>query len=409
MNSPAKALFILACSFSSLAAKDINISDFEGETYGRWLIAGSAFGKGPTQGAATKKYANSFHGKGLVTSDRAGDALTGHLTSPPFKIEESFINFLIGGGNLPGQLEIQLLVKDQIVRRSTALENNDALKRGTWDIKEFKNQSAQIRIIDQATGEWGHINIDHIYQSDKKAADSVIVSHKLAAQALAKKETKQTKPTVKPTAKIKPVPEENPAPSAKIMPAPERQSAPTAKIIPKPEKKAPAPPAAPKKPAALAEKKTATPDLISGDLSSIPELAGQQLDIEFSPSKQLFTIFELDHAILRYDLGKNSLQCLLKNNKWTSLGIPIKPRDGKISLQLAVEKESVAISAFNGEITGSFDTHPKQAPRTQKITGGKLHKISIKPIVRAPSSSEIVTVNNPVSYTHLTLPTTPYV
>jgi hypothetical protein len=39
-----------------------------------------------------------------------GDDSTGTLTSPPFKIERPFLSFLIGGGNDPDKLALQLLV-----------------------------------------------------------------------------------------------------------------------------------------------------------------------------------------------------------------------------------------------------------------------------------------------------------
>ncbi|MDB4142217.1 hypothetical protein N9085_01350 [Akkermansiaceae bacterium] len=346
---------LLALSISTVAAEDLILADFEQETYGNWLIAGHAFGKGPTHGKVAD--IKNFLGKGFVSSQSKDDKLTGHLTSPPFKIERNHLNFLIGGGSLPGKLEIQLLVKDQVVYRSTALKNDESLKQGSWDLKGFRGQSAQIRIIDQAIGDWGHVNIDQIYQSDKKAAGSVITSYKLEPQVLAK-------------AKTKPAPKKEPAP-----------------VKPKAEEK----------PAPVEEKKNeaiTALDLSNGDLSQLPKIENQQIKVDFTPSKQLFTIFELNHAILRYDLTKNSLECLLKGNQWTALGVPIKPRDGKISLQLEVKKDSVEISAFNGEITGSFNTHPKQAPKTQKITGAKIHRLSVSPIERVPSASEIVTVDN---------------
>ncbi|MDB0068697.1 hypothetical protein N9E90_04795, partial [Akkermansiaceae bacterium] len=304
---------LLALSISTVAAEDMILADFEQETYGNWLIAGHAFGKGPTHGKVAD--IKNFLGKGFVSSQPKDDKLTGHLTSPPFKIERNHLNFLIGGGSLPGKLEIQLLVKDQVVYRSTALKNDESLKQGSWDLKEFRGQSAQIRIIDQAIGDWGHVNIDQIYQSDKKAAGSVITSYKLEPQVLAK-------------AKTKPAPKKEPAP-----------------VKPKAEEK----------PAPVEEKKNeaiTALDLSNGALSQLPKIENQQIKVDFTPSKQLFTIFELNHAILRYDLTKNSLECLLKGNQWTALGVPIKPRDGKISLQLEVKKDSVAISAFNGEITG---------------------------------------------------------
>src|SRR5208283_1765995 len=37
-----------------------------------------------------------------------------------------------------------------------------------WDVSEFVGKPAVIQIVDQATGGWGHINVDQIVQTDRK-------------------------------------------------------------------------------------------------------------------------------------------------------------------------------------------------------------------------------------------------
>ena len=39
-----------------------------------------------------------------------------------------------------------------------------------WDVSEFAGREAVIQIVDQATGGWGHINVDHLVQTDRKPA-----------------------------------------------------------------------------------------------------------------------------------------------------------------------------------------------------------------------------------------------
>ena len=83
---------------------DILIADFEGEDYGAWKVEGEAFGPGPAKGTLPGQMdVTGFQGKGLANSFYKGDKSTGTLTSPPFKIERKFINFLIGGGGAPGE------------------------------------------------------------------------------------------------------------------------------------------------------------------------------------------------------------------------------------------------------------------------------------------------------------------
>ena len=118
---------------------DIVIADFDGESYGTWAVEGSAFGKEPAGGALPGQMAvDGFLGKGLVNSFLGGDDSTGTLTSPPFRIERPFISFLIGGGNNPDKLALQLLVDGKPVR--TATGGNDrpggarrsSASRGMW-------------------------------------------------------------------------------------------------------------------------------------------------------------------------------------------------------------------------------------------------------------------------------------
>jgi hypothetical protein len=44
----------------------------------------------------------------------------------------------------------------------------EALVPSGWEVSEFTGKEAQIEIIDQATGGWGHINVDQIVQTDTK-------------------------------------------------------------------------------------------------------------------------------------------------------------------------------------------------------------------------------------------------
>lgn len=159
---------------------DILIADFEGDTYGEgWKITGTAFGKGPAHGTLPNQMpVSGFLGKGLVNSYLGGDDSTGTLTSPAFKIERKHINFLVGGGKHPGQTCVNLLVGGKIVRTATGPNDrsggSEHLDWHTWNVAEFEGQSAVIQIVDDRKGGWGHINADHIVQSDgKKQAERV--------------------------------------------------------------------------------------------------------------------------------------------------------------------------------------------------------------------------------------------
>jgi fructan beta-fructosidase len=158
---------------------DVLIADFEGETYGDWKTTGTAFGTGPARGTLPGQMpVSGYLGKGLVNSFNGGDKSTGTLTSPPFKIERRYINFLIGGGKYPGKTCVNLLVDDKVVRTATGPNDkpggSEALDWAAWDVAEFEGKKAVIQVVDDATGGWGHINVDHIVQADRKRTTELV-------------------------------------------------------------------------------------------------------------------------------------------------------------------------------------------------------------------------------------------
>jgi fructan beta-fructosidase len=155
------------------AADDVLIADFEGDTYAPWSTTGEAFGPGPARGTLPgQMHVDGFQGKGLVNSFFQGDRTTGTLTSPEFSVERNFIAFLIGGGKNPELLSMQLVVDGTIIRKATGPNDqsggSEALLQNSWDVRELRGRKAVIRIVDNATGGWGHINVDHIVQTDQK-------------------------------------------------------------------------------------------------------------------------------------------------------------------------------------------------------------------------------------------------
>ncbi|MCX7872437.1 MAG: glycoside hydrolase family 32 protein [Verrucomicrobiae bacterium] len=150
---------------------DILISDFEGDDYGDWKVQGEAFGRRPAPGTLPNQMkVSGFLGKGLVNSFYNGDRSTGMLTSPEFVIQRKYINFLIGGGGFEGKTCMNLIVDGKVVREAvgpnTEPGGSEELKPAAWDVRELEGKKAVIRIVDDATGGWGHINVDHIVQSD---------------------------------------------------------------------------------------------------------------------------------------------------------------------------------------------------------------------------------------------------
>ena len=167
------ALVMSGCSSVVTTQEDVLIADFEGRDYGDWKVTGEAFGPGPARGTLpTQMDVTGFEGKRLVNTYYKGDDATGTLTSPIFEIKRNYINFLIGGGKYPGQACINLLVDGKVARTATGPNDrpggSEELAWHSWEVSELLGSKAQIQIVDKQTGGWGHINVDHIIQSNSK-------------------------------------------------------------------------------------------------------------------------------------------------------------------------------------------------------------------------------------------------
>ncbi|MES4903470.1 MULTISPECIES: GH32 C-terminal domain-containing protein [unclassified Streptomyces] len=149
------------------------LADFEGGTYGDWTPTGDAFGAAPATGTLPhQQEVSGWLGDGLVNTFLNGDSSTGTLTSPEFTIDKDHINFLIGGGHHPAgsgnPTAAELLVDGKVVRSATG-GDAEALNWASWDVRDLAGKTARIKIVDDNTGGWGHLNVDHIVLSDTQA------------------------------------------------------------------------------------------------------------------------------------------------------------------------------------------------------------------------------------------------
>ncbi|MFE5407244.1 glycoside hydrolase family 32 protein [Microbacterium sp. NPDC056569] len=142
------------------------LADFEGDAWGQgWTTTGSFTAAGPSEaglrGQVGRRVADTFAG--------GGDPATGTITSPPFTVDRNFLHFLIGGGDHPLGVEpatsVQLLVDGRPVRTVTGADTAE-LRHIEWDLRDLAGRTAQFQILDDATGSWGHLMVDHVVLSD---------------------------------------------------------------------------------------------------------------------------------------------------------------------------------------------------------------------------------------------------
>ena len=164
---------------------DILFEDFEEPTYENWQTTGTAFGKGPIEKAKMPQYQGDVgsRGKFLVNSHntrqgedvRAGDAHVGTLTSRDFTVERNYINFLIGGGDHKGETCVNLIIDGKIVRTATG-KNDNRMQPHSFDVRDLQGKTAGLQVVDNYSGGWGNIGIDHIVFSDKPRESPIKLS-----------------------------------------------------------------------------------------------------------------------------------------------------------------------------------------------------------------------------------------
>lgn len=135
--------------------------DFEKDLEG-WTNVGDAFQitparpnwQGAIYGAVGQRIVNSYH-------PQKRDSATGTLTSPKFTIDRPHMAFRIGGWK-PGT-RVELRVDGKTERRATGIfEYNEVMIREVWDVANLMGREAQIVLVDQDPGSWGHLIFDHV-------------------------------------------------------------------------------------------------------------------------------------------------------------------------------------------------------------------------------------------------------
>ncbi len=106
--------------------------------------------------------------------DVQGDEPQGTLTSDPFVVRTKYIRFLIGGGNDVNTTRVELILNELTkqsgsVRRSSG-SDSEILEPVEWNVSDLVGKTAQIRIVDESSGAWGHINCDDFQFTDQSFA-----------------------------------------------------------------------------------------------------------------------------------------------------------------------------------------------------------------------------------------------
>jgi sucrose-6-phosphate hydrolase SacC (GH32 family) len=209
---------------------EILIADFEGSDFGEWTVSGKAFGTGPAGGTLPEQgIVSNFIGQGYVNSMHDGNASKGSLSSPGFSIKRDYINFLVGGGDFPldhdptiergvgavkgkaekvtidlGECCVNLVVDGEVLRTATGIRrsgaDNEHLSWYTWDVRELRGKNAHIEIVDKNSGDFGHLTVDQVTQSDQRKM--ILYANELLTLANTSLEGSRTRAEADPTRPI---------------------------------------------------------------------------------------------------------------------------------------------------------------------------------------------------------------
>jgi putative membrane-bound dehydrogenase-like protein len=137
-----------------------------------WTATGDAFEGQPIRGdtvSARGREPSLHEGEFWIGGyEKLGDNRKGTLTSDPFVVSKPWASFLVGGGAyLQTRVEIVRADDGRAIFQSSGA-NFESLQRVAVDLSSHVGESIRIRIVDDATGGWGHVNFDDFRFHDSK-------------------------------------------------------------------------------------------------------------------------------------------------------------------------------------------------------------------------------------------------
>ncbi len=121
------------------------------------MVGNSYFG-------SAEYYQGPLAGRGAPGA-QLGDGTRGHLHSHPFVLTGDRIELLVGGGDYPQTCYVALVdAATDTILLSESGGGESTMTPRVWDVRPYQGQTCYILIMDDETGEMGHINVDEIIE-----------------------------------------------------------------------------------------------------------------------------------------------------------------------------------------------------------------------------------------------------
>jgi len=155
---------------------------FEKGNLDGWTQTGNVFPNGPIAGdtiVARGRGHSNHHGEywagGYEVSK--SDQSQGTLTSTAFKVTHPWATYRIGAGPLPEtRVEILDAKSGAIIHKSSGRGEVEDMVLNSVDLKDHLGKMIQIRVVDEHSGHWGHINYDDFRFHQQKPTTAVVAS-----------------------------------------------------------------------------------------------------------------------------------------------------------------------------------------------------------------------------------------
>ena len=163
------ASFCTANASVTIPSNNFSNGDFELGGLSGWnVVSGTAFSDYDVT-SQSFYWGGAFNHQGalhLWSFNDGGDLGVGVMTSGRFVVGgDATLTFKIGGGNDIDNLYIALVDMNgnEINGFKATGQNSDSYTDVAWDLSDLYGQEVFLKVVDNATGGWGHLNLDAVH------------------------------------------------------------------------------------------------------------------------------------------------------------------------------------------------------------------------------------------------------